>query len=129
MRNLFLAIVAYGVVEISLYLAIGKAIGILPTLLIILVTSIIGGIAIRTTGIRTIANIQADLAKGIMPGVALIEGLMSLIGGVLLVLPGLVTDVLGLILLIPLTRKMFRPLIMSWLRRKTKNRQMVIIQK
>ncbi|HEY9571065.1 hypothetical protein CH76_02350 [Lysinibacillus sp. BF-4] len=129
MRNLFLAIVAYGVVEISLYLAIGKAIGILPTLLIILVTSIIGGIAIRTTGIRTIANIQADLAKGIMPGVALIEGLMSLIGGVLLVLPGVVTDVLGLILLIPLTRKMFRPLIMSWLRRKTKNRQMVIIQK
>ena len=129
MRNLFLAIVAYGVVEISLYLAIGKAIGILPTLLIILVTSIIGGIAIRTTGIRTIANIQADLAKGIMPGVALIEGLMSLIGGVLLVLPGVVTDVLGLILLIPQTRKMFRPLIMSWLRRKTKNRQMVIIQK
>lgn len=129
MRNLFLAIVAYGVVEISLYLAIGKAIGILPTLLIILVTSIIGGIAIRTIGIRTIANIQADLAKGIMPGVALIEGLMSLIGGVLLVLPGVVTDVLGLILLIPLTRKMFRPLIMSWLRRKTKNRQMVIIQK
>lgn len=129
MRNLFLAIVAYGVVEISLYLAIGKAIGILPTLLIILVTSIIGGIAIRTTGIRTIANIQADLAKGIMPGVALIEGLMSLIGGILLVLPGVVTDVLGLILLIPLTRKMFRPLIMSWLRRKTKNRQMVIIQK
>lgn len=129
MRNLFLAIVAYGVVEISLYLAIGKAIGILPTVLIILITSIIGGIAIRTTGIRTIANIQADLAQGVMPGVALIEGLMSLIGGVLLVLPGVVTDVLGLILLIPLTRKMFRPLIMSWLRRKTKNRQMIIIQK
>ncbi|CEA05668.1 phage T7 F exclusion suppressor FxsA [Metalysinibacillus saudimassiliensis] len=129
MRNLFLAIVAYGVVEISLYLAIGKAIGILPTLLIILITSIIGGVAIRTTGIRTIANVQADLAQGIMPGVALIEGLMSLIGGVLLVLPGVVTDVLGLILLIPLTRKIFRPLIMSWLRRKTKNRQMIIIQK
>lgn len=129
MRNLFLAIVAYGVVEISLYLAIGKAIGILPTLLIILITSIVGGVAIRTTGIRTIANVQADLAQGIMPGVALIEGLMSLIGGVLLVLPGVVTDVLGLILLIPLTRKIFRPLIMSWLRRKTKNRQMIIIQK
>ncbi len=129
MRNLFLAIVAYGIIEISLYLAIGKAIGILPTLAIIVVTSLIGALAVRTAGIRTLTKIQQDIARGIMPGVALIEGLMSLLGGILLILPGVVTDVLGLLLLFPLTRKLCRPLIFAWLRRKTKNRQMIIIQK
>lgn len=129
MRNLFLAIVAYGVIEISLYLAIGKAIGILPTILVIIITSIIGGFVIRTTGIRTIAAVQADLAKGIMPGIALISGLLSLVGGIFLVLPGVVTDVLGIILVLPPTRKLFNPLITAWLRRKTKNRQMIIVQK
>lgn len=129
MRSFFIAFILYGLVEISLYLLIGKAIGIIPTLLLIVATGAIGIYVVRTGGMRTVRNIQSALAKGEMPAVAMIEGLMVFIGGLLLVLPGVVTDVLGLLLLFKPTRNLFKPAIFYWLRKKTRANKMIIIQK
>lgn len=97
-------------IEIYLFVVVGGTIGILPTILLVLLTAILGSILLQQQGIATLQRVQQALERGEVPTDALLEGLIIIIGGVLLLTPGFFTDFLGLLCLTPLSRQ----LLMTW---------------
>jgi len=104
-RLLFLLFLIIPAIEIALFIHIGGAIGVIATLLLILVTAILGVILLRLQGLITLARVQESLNRGEVPAVELIEGLMLLLSGALLLTPGFFTDVVGFAVLIPGVRR------------------------
>lgn len=102
---LFLAFLAIPLIEIALFIQIGGAIGLWPTLAIVVLTAIIGTWAVRSQGLGALARLQAALERGGDPATPLIEGVLILIAGVLLLTPGFFTDALGFALLLPPVRR------------------------
>src|SRR5881227_2049935 len=121
MRYIFLLIIVIPAAEIGLLLFFGKTIGVWPTLSLILLTGIIGTYLAKREGLQTIRKAQEQLRKGQLPGEALLDGICILIGGVLLITPGFITDITGFFMLFPPTRKVFKLLIMISLRKKIEN--------
>lgn len=79
----------------------GVKFGVLPTLALVILTAIAGSILLRWQGLATLARIQTELAAGRVPGKELVNGVMILVAGMLLMTPGFVTDLLGLLLFVP----------------------------
>lgn len=92
------------IIEIGAFIAIGGQIGIAPTLLMILVTAIIGSILLRVQGLSLVREIQQSVAEGQVPGRALGNGAMIVVAGILLLTPGFVTDSIGFLLFVPPVR-------------------------
>jgi len=92
------------IVELLILIEIGGAIGVLNTVLLVLITGIVGAVLAKSEGRQIIANIQRETSMGRMPGDELINGLSVLLGGAMLVTPGIFTDVVGFTLVIPFTR-------------------------
>ena len=90
--------------ELALLIQVGRAIGLLSTLVIVVLTGVIGAALARKQGLRAWLAIQAELRQGRMPAAALMDGLLILIGGIVLLTPGILTDLLGFALLLPPTR-------------------------
>ena len=80
-------------------------IGVVPTIALVLLTAVTGATLLRMQGLATVRSIQLRLANGQLPGQELLEGALLLIGGALLLTPGFVTDVMGLLVLIPASRR------------------------
>ena len=99
--------------ELVLLIKIGTYIGVGNTLLIIILTGVLGAYLARMQGFLVLKKIQENLNRGIMPSTELIDGLMILVGGIVLLTPGFVTDTLGFLLLIPWTRSMIKWWIMN----------------
>lgn len=129
MRKLIGALIAAILVEIAVFITVGKMLGVFTTLLLIILTSVIGVLVAKKQGVESVRNLQTSLAEGNPPGVAIIDTFLIFVGGVLLVTPGFLTDFLGFSLIFPFTRKLFKPAIYYWLRNKLKNGQMFIIHK
>lgn len=91
-------------VELSLLLEIAARTSTMTALGIIILTGIVGAYFAKDQGRRVIYNIQSELNRGVMPGNEMLHGLCVLIGGVLLLTPGILTDLFGFSLLIPATR-------------------------
>ena len=98
---LFLVVPA---VELVLLIEIGKAIGTLPTLGLIVVTGLIGATLARHQGLTVLSRLRGEIGAGHLPADALMDGVLILVAGALLVTPGVLTDAVGFLLLIPLTR-------------------------
>ncbi len=92
------------IVELALLIQIGDWMGLGPTLLLVVATGVLGGLLARRQGLRAWLAIQHELRDGRVPGTALVDGLLILIGGILLLTPGVLTDLFGLSLLVPLSR-------------------------
>lgn len=92
--------------ELYLLFAIADRIGGVETLYLVIITGILGAHLAKREGLGVLHQIQESAANGESPADKLVEGLMVLIGGVLLVTPGVMTDVLGLSLIVPLTRRL-----------------------
>lgn len=92
-------------IEIYLFIEIGTAIGAWQTILLIVVTAVIGVALLRRQGLSTIQKIQAQMQRGELPAVGMLEGIMLFIAGAILLLPGFFTDTIGFLLLIPPLRK------------------------
>jgi len=101
-------------VELALLIKVGQHVGISNTIAIVLFTGVVGAIMARSQGFSILMRIQQDLEKGMMPTEKLFDGLLILCAGILLITPGLVTDMIGFFLLIPYGRM----LIKLWLRSK-----------
>lgn len=101
---LLLAIVAIPVIEIAIFIQVGGLIGILPTLALVLLMTIVGTMLVRSQGAQTVSRLRRALAEGSDPSSALAHGAMILLAGALLVIPGFFTDLIGLTLLIPQVR-------------------------
>lgn len=102
--RLFLLFTAVSLLEIFVLVKVGSFLGAWPTILLVVVTALIGSALVRSQGLQLVQQLQQRLAKGEMPGQQLIEGIMLIITGVLLVTPGFVTDFGGLLLLQPSIR-------------------------
>jgi len=100
-----LLFVAMPIVEIALLLRVGNALGWAPTLLIVIATAFLGTAMLRQQGLATLAKARSRLDSGEMPAQQLLEGMLLMVGGVLLLTPGFVTDAFGFACLIPLTRQ------------------------
>ncbi|HEV2132618.1 MAG TPA: FxsA family protein [Longimicrobiaceae bacterium] len=92
-------------VELALLIVIGQRLGVLPTVALILITGLVGAWLARREGSRTWREFRAALSTGRVPGEELQQGLAILIGGALLLTPGVVTDLVGLLLLLPPSRQ------------------------
>lgn len=98
-------LLALPIVELAALVAVGKAVGLGWALLATLTMSLLGSWVLRHEGSRAWRAFRTDLAEGRPPGRAVTEGLLTLIGGILMLLPGLVTDVAGLLLVVPPGRR------------------------
>ncbi|WP_341502121.1 FxsA family protein [Gallaecimonas sp. GXIMD4217] len=103
--RLFLLFLIVPFVEIALLIQLGEIIGGAATIALMIITAIVGATLVRRAGLETWQEAQRRMAMGEMPGQQLCEGLLLLIAGVVLVTPGLITDLLGLALLLPPVRK------------------------
>ncbi|MEZ5536904.1 MAG: FxsA family protein [Thiolinea sp.] len=92
-------------IEIYLLIKVGGVIGVLPTILLVVLTAVIGAFLLRQQGLATLSRFQNSMARGEMPATALLEGVMLLIGGALLMTPGFFTDAIGFACLLPFSRK------------------------
>ena len=105
LARLALLFVVVPLLELFILIRLGNAIGLLPTLTLCVVTGVAGAYLARQEGLRALLSFQARLAKGGLPGRSLMDGLCILVGGALLLTPGLLTDLFGFALLVPPSRR------------------------
>lgn len=102
---LFLAFIAVPLIEITLFIQVGGAIGLGWTLAIVVLTAILGTSLMRTQGAMALGQIKASLSEVRDPTEPLVHGAMILFAGALLLTPGFFTDAVGFALLVPGIRK------------------------
>lgn len=103
-----LILLATAVIELTVLLAVGKAIGVLGTIGLLVLASLFGAALLRREGIRTVIAFNEALRTRKPPHRELLDGMLIATAGVFIVLPGFVSDALGLLLLVPWTRAMIR---------------------
>ncbi|MGB6369918.1 MAG: FxsA family protein [Atribacterota bacterium] len=118
--KLLILFVIVPVTELYILIEVGKKIGSLTTIGIIILTGIIGAYLVKGQGFMILKKIQNDLNEGIMPGDSLIQGAIILAGGIFLLTPGFVTDIIGFIFLIPVSRRVVKKYLLKWLKGKIK---------
>lgn len=111
---LFVLFTVVPVVELYALIKIGNVFGALNTVLLLIGTALLGALLVRLEGLRTFNRVMGNLAQGSMPTEELVDGLFIFTAGVLLVTPGIFTDIVALFLLIPFVRTLMK----RWLRRK-----------
>ncbi|MCW8996807.1 MAG: FxsA family protein, partial [Psychromonas sp.] len=111
--RLFLIFTSVSLLEIFVLVKVGSFLGAWPTVLLVIITALIGSALVRSQGLQLLQQLQQRLAQGEMPGLQLIEGIMLLVTGVLLVTPGFVTDLCGLLLLQPKIRVRIAKLVLA----------------
>ena len=128
MKYLFLLIIVLPAIEISVLLLSGHLIGVWFTLLLILVTGALGLFLAKRQGIETWRKAQEQMQYGYMPGNEIIDGICIFIGSVFLVLPGLISDVIGIILLLPFTRNILKPIVIRLIRNRMNRGKVTVIR-
>ena len=123
LSRLLLLFIIVPAVELILLIQMGQWIGTLPTVGLIVVTGIVGAYLARQQGFSVYRRIQNELQSGQLPGEALLEGAMILVAGAVLMTPGVLTDALGFLLLIPPTRKIIGGLVSKRFQRMIANGQ------
>lgn len=113
-------------IEVSLFIVVGGWIGGWNTFLIILLSGFIGAYLAKREGLKVLLTVRSEMNQGRIPGVAVIDGLCVLVGGVFLITPGFFTDFLGLLLVLPFTRILFRGLILVFIRKLLTRRNTTI---
>jgi UPF0716 protein FxsA len=112
--RLALLFVIVPILELVLLIELGQLMGLLPTLALVLFTGVAGAWLARAEGLRVFFQFQGELASGRLPGQAMLDGISVLVGGALLLTPGVLTDVAGFSLLFPPTRR--------WMQRRVRAR-------
>ncbi len=116
--RLILLFTVIPLIELYLLIQVGKYYGAFHTIMIVLITGIIGGLLARSQGLSVQRQIRVDLQKGIIPTDSLIDGCFILIAGALLITPGMITDVFGFILMVPFFRGWLKKRLKEILKRK-----------
>ena len=112
--GLFFLFTLVPLLELYLLIRLGTYVGAVDTIAIVIGTGVAGGLLAKSQGLAVLDRMRAELNQGRLPAESLLDGLLILIAGAMLVTPGLLTDGLGLLLLIPRSRQAFK----SWLKRK-----------
>ncbi|MDH4557175.1 membrane protein FxsA [Pseudomonas sp. BN417] len=107
MRAFLFLFLLFPLIELAVLIQVGSVIGVLPTLLLVIGTAVLGSVLLRVAGVATAWRARERLARGEVPEQEMLEGLLIAVGGGLLLLPGFISDVFGLLCLIPFTRRLF----------------------
>lgn len=118
--RLFLLLTILPLVELALLLVMGKYTGVTFTLTFVILTAFAGAILLRYQGVQTFRNIQRDLQEKRMPADSLLDGVFIFVAAVLLILPGVTTDIVGLTILIPPIRKLYKFWLVRWFKSRFK---------
>jgi UPF0716 protein FxsA len=116
--GLFLLFLVLPVAELYLILKVGDSIGIAWTLLLLAADSLLGTVLLRTQGRTVWRRFNAALSEGRVPHREVMDGVLVIFGGAFLITPGFITDVLGVLVLLPPTRAVVRRLIVKRLGRR-----------
>lgn len=111
---IFLAFVLLPIIEIAVFIKVGALIGILPTLVLVISISIFGAWLLRQQGLHTFNKVQAAFNQGRTPVGEMMDGFFLVLAALLMITPGLLTDVMGFLLLIPSARRMLGSLAHRW---------------
>lgn len=95
------------IIEIAIFIWTGGFIGVWGVISLILLTGILGTIIVRYEGMQTMRRVQNTLQKGEVPTDEMLTGLLIIIGSILLITPGFFTDIVGFLIVFPLTRRPF----------------------
>ena len=104
---LFAIFAVMTLLEIYVLMTVGDVIGNWQTVLLVIMTALIGSTLLRQQGWSTMAKAQQSIAEGKTPALEMLEGVVILVSGVLLITPGFITDSLGLLGLMPWSRRYF----------------------
>ena len=119
MNTLLLLIILAPIVEIYLFIKIGSQIGAFNTISLIFITAITGIIYARFEGLNTLRSGFSQIVKNELPTYEIISGAAIAFAALLLIVPGFATDILGFLLIFPITRKLFLKRLTSKLKNKT----------
>ncbi|WP_019640318.1 FxsA family protein [Paenibacillus fonticola] len=108
------------VAEFWAYVVVGERLGVGKTIFLTLATSIIGGLMMQFEGRKVMADAKAQMNGGQIPGRTMLDGMCVFAGGILLLAPGFITDLIGFTLIFPLTRPIYRVFLMKWIGKKIK---------
>jgi UPF0716 protein FxsA len=114
-------------VELALLVWIGSLLGFWPTMALVIVTGVAGALLAKLAGVHVILQIKREILSGRMPVGHMVDGLLVLVGGIVLLTPGLLTDVFGFALLIPWSRRVFRRLVQTRIQRMVESRRVEIL--
>jgi UPF0716 protein FxsA len=117
-RLFLIALVLLPIIEIVVIYEVAQAIGVALTLVLLFGISIAGAAWSRRLSARDWAAVQAAVAEGRPPGREVVDGVLRLVGGILLRIPGFVTDAIGLVLILPVTRPLFRGFVLRYATRR-----------
>jgi UPF0716 protein FxsA len=112
--KLFLAFTLVPFIEIYLLIKIGAQVGAFNTILIVILTGLLGASLARLEGIKTMTKVRDSLNRGDLPAEEMLDAMLIFVAGVVLLTPGFITDLVGLALLVPKLRYWFK----RWLRKK-----------
>ncbi|MFZ5633606.1 MAG: FxsA family protein [Bacillota bacterium] len=111
-------------VELYIIIQIGSKIGFWLTLALIVVPGLLGAAMARSQGTAVFSEVKREIAHGRLPGTKILDGILIFCGGLLLITPGILTDILGLTVLFPRVRKIYRDLIVYRLLRAVAGRRL-----
>lgn len=106
MRVFAFIFLLFPLIELAVLIKVGSVIGVFPTLLLLVATALLGSFMLRIAGVATAWRARERLARGELPEQEMLEGLMIAVGGGLLLLPGFISDLFGLVCIIPFTRRL-----------------------
>lgn len=105
LRNWPVLFIVIPLLELYLIIKVGSYIGAMWTVFIVIMTAVIGIQLLRIQGFSTLMRAQQNMVRGAMPAMEMMEGIVLAVGGALLITPGFITDTLGFLCLIPVTRR------------------------
>ena len=108
---LLAAFIIVPILELAVIIQVGSSVGVLPTLGLLIVVSIVGAWLVKFQGMGVLMRMRQQLAQGKMPTDELMNGVLILVAGALMLTPGFLTDALGLSLLIPPIRAAIRQML------------------
>lgn len=126
MKWLLFTFIIVPIAELALLIYSGQLLGFLPTVSLILLTSLFGAYFAKRKGMKAWVDLKNRMTSMETPGDALIDSFCIFIGGVLLLMPGFITDVVGLLLLFSWPRNILRPFIQKWIYKRMKKGQIII---
>ena len=126
MNSVLLAIILVPVIEIYLFIKIGSQIGALTTITLIFVTAILGIVYARYEGLNTLKSAFVQLIKNEIPAYEIISGTVITFAALLLIIPGFATDIIGFLLIFPLSRKFILKILSSKFRVKKRTNEKFI---
>ncbi|GIW41824.1 MAG: hypothetical protein KatS3mg076_2401 [Candidatus Binatia bacterium] len=116
--RLLLLFVFLPVVELALLIEIGRRIGTWETVFLVVGTGILGASLARRQGLGVLRRFQEETQAGKLPGDAIFDGVLILVAGALLVTPGVITDAVGFLCLMPPTRRLVKRAVWRWIERR-----------